>query len=239
MFTLTTFAKKWTKTPAHRLIHTIRGVGYEFADKWRRGRMNQQEEFMNETFHVLAQPIMALRAADGDWASVRKWNGTGRAPDLLENCLEPDRSPDARSGRLARDRQPRRAAPAALLRRQSTAEICIDELTPLAEANGSALHLSAQAALIECNAPMLHRAIFVLLDEMIAARPGERNLHLFESGARLDFALSCAPAYRPDSARSSVTSSCSLPAAATLTLPPSATRLRSGNKLFQSGKFSE
>ena len=57
--------KKVDEDASYRLIHTIRGVGYELTDKRERGRMNPQEEFMNEAFHVLAQPIMALRAADG------------------------------------------------------------------------------------------------------------------------------------------------------------------------------
>jgi DNA-binding winged helix-turn-helix (wHTH) protein len=98
--------KKLDEDASCRLIHTIRGVGYELSDSRRgRGRMNPQREFMSETFHLLAQPITALRATVELGLSKEANDARADAADL-GGLPGPARSPHAGSGRLPRDRQP-------------------------------------------------------------------------------------------------------------------------------------
>ena len=62
-------------------------------------------------------------------------------------------------------------------------ECCVEELAPVAEDCGVALHLSIENGEMRCNQPMLQRAIFVLLDAMIAgAARGDDISDRFEPG---------------------------------------------------------
>ena len=90
------------------------------------------------------------------------------------------------------------AASAASCDGEHCCKTAVEEIAPLAEAMASCF-ISALKRAIECNGPMLHRAIFVLLDEMIARAPGSEISISIEPGGT-GFRLSCAPAYRPAAA---------------------------------------
>jgi hypothetical protein len=133
--------------------------------------MNPEREFMSETFHTLAQPITALRAAVE--LGLRKDAGEAEARRTLKDCLKmldqlmQDldilREIASLEGQL-------RLAPC---NGRALLESCVEEMAPVAQSCGVALQLSAEGisaeeAEMQCNRPMLERAIFVLLDSMIA-----------------------------------------------------------------------
>jgi signal transduction histidine kinase len=133
--------------------------------------MNPQQEFMDETFHMLAQPITVLRATL-ELGLGQELSGA-EAHRMLADCLL---VVDGLMQEMSIFRE------YAGLDEQPMLQTCdgqallvqaVDEMTPVAHASGVALHFRAQAALIECNQPMLQRAIFVLLDQMIARAPDE------------------------------------------------------------------
>lgn len=140
--------------------------------------MNGQREFMSETFHTLAQPITALRAMVE--IGLRKEPSEQASRQTLENCLQLiDRlMQDLAVFReiTSLDEEPSLAScdGQALLRN------CVEEMAIIAQAGGVTLHLNAEPALMQCNAAMFQRAIFVLLDEMIACtmRGGEITISL-------------------------------------------------------------
>jgi signal transduction histidine kinase len=148
--------------------------------------MNQQSEFINDAFHVLAQPIMALRA------TVEL--GLDAAPQdsrrALDDCLH-------LIDQLMQDMAVFReiasldeALPLESHAGDALLQSCVEEMTPVARECGVLLHLAAEAAAIECHEATFRRAMFVLLDELIASMPrgGEVWLALRseEAGVRLE-----------------------------------------------------
>ena len=146
--------------------------------------MNQQRDFVSETFHLLAQPITALRVTV-ELGLSKERNGTGSEHILvLEDCL---RLIDRLMQDLAvfreisnLDEQPELqfSDGRALLERS------VEEVALVAQDSGITLQLSAQPANILCHEPMFQRALFVLLDEMIASAPngGRIGISLRKSG---------------------------------------------------------
>ncbi len=131
--------------------------------------MNQQREFMSETFHLLAQPLTALRVTV-ELGLRKEGNGTV-SQQTLEDCL---RLIDRLMQDLAVFREISSLdEPPALHSSDGRAllERCVEEMAPVAQDSGIALLLSAEPADIECREPMLQRAVFVLLDEVIACTP--------------------------------------------------------------------
>jgi signal transduction histidine kinase len=140
--------------------------------------MNQQREFLNETFHVLAQPITALRCTVE--LGLLKTLDNKAAHKVLEDCLH-------LIGSLMQDLAVFREIasleeppPLQSCQGHTLLQGCVEEMGIVAQAGGSALLLSAEPAAIQCNEPMLQRAMFILLDEMIAATPdgGEISISL-------------------------------------------------------------
>lgn len=128
--------------------------------------MNRQREFMSETFHALAQPITALRATIE--LGLRKDASEQASHLVLEDCL-------GLIDRLMQDLAVLREItsldeepPLRPCDGQALLEGCVEEIALVAEERGIILHLDAEPALMQCNAAMFERAIFVLLDEMIA-----------------------------------------------------------------------
>jgi K+-sensing histidine kinase KdpD len=131
--------------------------------------MNRQREFMSEVIHTLAQPVTALRVSVE--LGLQK-NASGQAAHL-EDCLQ---LIDRLMQELAVFREIASLDEAPALQScdgQALLEDCVQELALVAEAGGIALHLDAGPAILQCDTAMFQRAIFVLLDEMIAtAAPG-------------------------------------------------------------------
>jgi hypothetical protein len=79
-------------------------------------------------------------------------------------------------------------------------ERCVEEMALIAQDSGIALEFSAEPADIECHEPMLQRAVFVLLDEMIACAPsGCRvaiSLRRCEEGCRFEVCPGMPPGQR-------------------------------------------
>jgi hypothetical protein len=128
--------------------------------------MNQQQEFMNETFHTIVQPITALRM--GVELGLCKEMTAAETRRTLTDCLcLIDRlMHDLRVFReiACLDEQP----PLHPCDGQKLLEISAGDMASVAHDCGVTIQLNTNAALIECNEPMFQRAIFVLLDEMIA-----------------------------------------------------------------------
>lgn len=150
--------------------------------------MNSQQEFINEIFHVLAQPITALRAAV-ELGLHKELSGPAAREVLADSlqlidCLMGDLSLLRELANL--DEPP----PLDSHEAASLLEECISEISPVAETSDIELHLSLETAQIECNAKFLHRAMFVLLDEMIAGSPSGGRISLTlrgsSDGARLE-----------------------------------------------------
>jgi signal transduction histidine kinase len=128
--------------------------------------MKPQFELLDDAFHVLSQPVTALRTAlelglrdEADQPAARK---------IFEDCLG---QLDRLMQELAIFREIaslEEEAPIACHDARQLLEACVEEMAAIAEAGGVALDVSAEQAAMQCNAPMLERAIFLLLDEMIA-----------------------------------------------------------------------
>jgi len=140
--------------------------------------MNQQREFIDQTFHVLAQPITALRATVE--LGLSESAGAPSSQEVLVDCLT---LIDRLMQDLAVFREIASLDEAPPLRSccgQTLLRNCVDEMVPISEACGVALRLSAEPVAIQCNQSMLERALFVALDEMIASAQsgGEVSLSL-------------------------------------------------------------
>ena len=71
---------------------------------------------------------------------------------------------------------------------QRLLEGCVQEIAPVAEDRGITLRLDAEPALMQCNAAMLQRASFVLLDEIDRGRgTWQQNIALLCTPATMDF----------------------------------------------------
>jgi signal transduction histidine kinase len=157
--------------------------------------MNPQREFMSETFHTLAQPITALRATVE--LGLRKNLSEHASHLVLEDCL-------GLIDRLMQDLALLREiasldeqSPLQLCDGQGLLEGCVEELAPVAEDRGIALHLNAERSLMRCNAALLQRAIFVLLDEMIAGAAGGSQILVSLHPRKDEFLLEMIPGTPP------------------------------------------
>ena len=131
--------------------------------------MNPQIEFMNDALHVLAQPVTALRAALE--LGLSDHSNQPAAQKIFEDCLS---LLDRLIQELAIFREIASLEPEPPLEfvdGEALLRSCVEEMSPVAEACGVALHLNAEKTEIECNAAMLQRALFLLLDELIARSP--------------------------------------------------------------------
>jgi signal transduction histidine kinase len=151
--------------------------------------MNSQREFMEDAFHLLAQPVTALRVAmelglsdDTNPPAARKTfaDCLGLLDRLMQELA------------IFREIASLDAAPA-LAPRDGEALLkgCVEEMAPVAEACGVALDCRAAAAPVLCDEPLLQRAIFLLLDEMIACatRGGRISIRLSEDNGALRLEL--------------------------------------------------
>jgi signal transduction histidine kinase len=128
--------------------------------------MNQQHELTSDGFHALAQPIMALRATVE--LGVREELSAQASQRVLQDCLP---LIDRLMQDLAVFREITRleAPPLWPCDGRALVQSCVEEMAPVAEASHISLRLNAAPGLLECNAAMLQRAMFILLDEMIAS----------------------------------------------------------------------
>ena len=160
--------------------------------------MNPQREFMSETFHVLAQPITVLRARvemgltkEAEDSEVRQI--FQECLGLIDHLME-DLAVFREIASL--DEEP----PLELCDGRTLLESCIEELAPVAEDCGVALHLSMEDGGMRCNPPMLQRAIFVLLDAMIAGTARGDAIRIALSRDEEGMRLELRPAHRPAAA---------------------------------------
>jgi signal transduction histidine kinase len=129
--------------------------------------MNPQREFISDTFHVLAQPLTVLRATVE--LGLIKVPDDQTARQVLEDCLYMiDRLMQdlAIFRELASLDEPPPIWPCD---GHTLLENCVEEMRPVARDSEISLRVDAEQACIECNEPMFQRAIFVLLDAMIAS----------------------------------------------------------------------
>ena len=131
--------------------------------------MNQQFELVEEALHVLAQPVTALHAALE--LGLCDHAKSPEARKVFEDCLV---ILDRLTQELAVYREIaglEAEPPLELCDGEALLKSCVEEMAPVAEASGVALNVTADKVHVECNAPMLQRAVFLLLDEMIACAP--------------------------------------------------------------------
>ena len=124
---------------------------------------------LDAIFHLLAQPVMALRASVE--LGLSKPMNAAEARKTLENCLT---LLDRLMQELAMVREISSLEPAPPLALCDVAVLLkgsAEEMAPVAEACGVALTVQVEAAELPCNGPMLQRALFLLLDSMIAGTP--------------------------------------------------------------------
>ncbi|HVJ05329.1 MAG TPA: hypothetical protein VM578_06640 [Candidatus Saccharimonadales bacterium] len=131
--------------------------------------MSREREFINETFHLLAQPITALRATM-ELGLSKKLNEE-ESHQVLEDCLSVlDRL--MLDVAVFREIASLEDAPELSCHDgHSLLHSCAEEMTIVADASNVELSLTFEPVVIQCNEPSLRRAMFVLLDEMIAAAP--------------------------------------------------------------------
>ena len=159
--------------------------------------MNAQSEFMNDALHVLVQPVSALRTALE--LGLNDHANQPAARKTFEDCLGLiDRlTQELALLREVASLQPE--PPLELCDGQGLLQSCVAEMAPVAEACGVALCIEAEKTEIECNAPTLQRAVFLLLDELIACSPAEGisiRLTRQQSGAELQLHPGTAPGRR-------------------------------------------
>ncbi len=131
--------------------------------------MNAETNYLNEAFHTLSQPVMAMRATlelalEGDGTDARQ--ALGETLLLLEQ-LTRDLALVREMAGLGNviDRSVCAAEP--LLWE------CIEEMQPVAQAGRVKLHASVATVKMLCCESLLRRALFVVLDTLIAeATPG-------------------------------------------------------------------
>ena len=152
--------------------------------------MTEPHTLLDETFHALAQPLMALRATVE--LGLAEAPSKLDAPQVLGECLRLlDQLTDQMS--IMREIASVENAPS-LESRDGDAILrgCADEMATVAQEYGVAIHVDASVTMIECDEPTFRRAAFVLLDAMIAAMPhgGEIRLGLIEDGDCLQLVVS-------------------------------------------------
>jgi signal transduction histidine kinase len=144
--------------------------------------MNPSHTLLDETFHSLAQPVMALRA------TVEL--GLSEGPDKVDARKvlgETLRLIDALMQEMAVLREIANVEDATTLtdcNGEALLRSCAEEMAAVAHEGGVAVCVDAKAEAMECDEMMVRRALFVLLDGMLAAMPhgGEIRLRLDEEG---------------------------------------------------------
>jgi signal transduction histidine kinase len=137
--------------------------------------MNQSRTLLDETFHALAQPVMALRA------TVELGLSEGQeAQPVLGECL---RLIDALMQEMAVMREIANVEDATMLtdcNGEALLLSCVEEMAAVAHEGGVAVRVDAKAEAMECDEMIFRRALFVLLDGMLASMPhgGEIRLRL-------------------------------------------------------------
>jgi len=156
--------------------------------------MNPQCEFVRETFHTLAQPLTALRVTVE--LGLLKAPHEQAAHRALEDCLPLiDRLMQdlAVFREIALDEEP----PIDSCDGQSLLQSSAAEMALVAQARGIMLDLNAEPAVIVCHAPTLQRAIFVLLDEIIASAGRNRTISISLRRCEHEFLLEFRPGPPP------------------------------------------
>lgn len=149
--------------------------------------MNQPRTFLDEAFHALAQPIMALRATVELGLEEKPCNlDSGQ---VLGDCL---RLIDKLTRDIALVREIASFEKLPTLEACDGAPLlrsCAEEMAPVAREHGVSIHVDADATTMECDPGTFRRAMFVLLDSLLAAVPGEAEIRLTlrenEGGLRL------------------------------------------------------
>lgn len=138
--------------------------------------MNSTPTFLDETFHALAQPLMALRATVE--LGLAKDPSELDAPQVLGECL---RSIDDLTQKMAMLREIASVDDPATLKAcngEALLRSCVDEMYPVAHDRGVSIHVDAEVGSMDCDEMMLRRAMFVLLDAMLAALPNGGEIRL-------------------------------------------------------------
>jgi hypothetical protein len=138
--------------------------------------MNQQRDFIDETFHVLAQPITALRATAE--LGLSESTEAPTAKQALRDCLE---LIDLLVQELAVLREIAgldEAPPLHACDGRELLQSCVEEMAPVALNRGIAIRLDAEPVAIQCDRTMLERALFVALDEMIGSTPSGAEISI-------------------------------------------------------------
>jgi signal transduction histidine kinase len=153
--------------------------------------MNQQREFISETFHVLAQPITALRATV-ELGLVRPLNEQTSRQVLVDCLLQVDR--------LMQDLAVFReianldeAPPLNPCDGQLLLQNCVDEMAIVARERGIVLRLKTEPSTIESNEPMFQQGMFVLLDELLASTPSSGEISISLGKSKDSFRLEVQP----------------------------------------------
>lgn len=154
--------------------------------------MNQPHTFLDEAFHALSQPVMALRATVE--LALTEEPGKLDSEQVLGDCLHLiDKL--MRDLALVREIASIEKPPAletcdgaALLRN------CAEEMAPVARERGVSIRVDADAATMECDPTKFRRAMFVLLDGLLAAVPDEGDIRLTLSEDERGLRLSVRPA---------------------------------------------
>jgi signal transduction histidine kinase len=127
--------------------------------------MTSEKSYLDETFHKLSQPVMAMRATlelalEGDGTDVRQ--ALGETLLLLEQLTRD----------LALLREMTGLGDTAVLSLCAAGPVlweCVEEMLPVARAGSVKLHARVVSVRVLCNEEVLRRALFVLLDALIAA----------------------------------------------------------------------
>lgn len=157
--------------------------------------MNPQQEFIRETFHALAQPLTSLRMTVE--LGLEKVADQHAAEQSLVDCLllieriMQDLAIFREIANLGEEPAIDACDGPALL--QSSTE----EMAMVAQASGILLHLNAEPAVIVCHAPTLQRAIFVLLDAIIAGTTRTSKISISLRRCEDEFLLEVRPGAPP------------------------------------------
>jgi signal transduction histidine kinase len=138
--------------------------------------MNTPGSWLDEGFHSLAQPIMALRIAIEIGFPEEKL-----PTEMLTTRSECFQLLDRLAGDLAVMREIWHLENARELMVHNGGELlesCVAEMAAVAMAKGISIDLDADSVAMECDADMFCRAVFLLLDEAIASNPHENRISL-------------------------------------------------------------
>ncbi len=153
--------------------------------------MSALREFISESFHDLAQPVTALRVTV-ELGLCKDADGPVRHSVLLDCLSLIDRLTQELAVLrefVSHDEEP----PLDSCDGQSLLQSSVAEMDPVAQSSGIALYLHTEPALLLCHAPTLRRAIFVLLDAMIADAGRNRRISISLRRVENEFLLEIRP----------------------------------------------